>query len=98
MTQKLYSLLVLGGAALVAGCGDDSTGPTQEPQTGAGGSAAGGAGGSSGSGGLNVSGSPSTGGAPQNCCPAECWSTACACTNGICCWLNPSLQKCQNKC
>jgi hypothetical protein len=100
MTKKLYSVLVLGGVALVAGCGDDSTGQTQQPQTGAGGSAggSGGAGGSSGSGGSSAAGATSTDGGSPTCCPAECWTKPCLCTNGICCWLNPSLPRCQTMC
>jgi hypothetical protein len=102
MTKKLYSALVLGGVALVAGCGDDSTDKTQQPQTGAGGSAGAGAmsgsGGTNGSGGSNAAGSTGTGGGEPECCPAECWTKPCNCTNGICCWLNPSLPRCQTRC
>src|ERR1041385_9345926 len=91
MTNKLYSVLGVGGAGLVAACGGDATGQTQEPQTSSGGSSSSG----------GAAGSAGAAGAPTNCCPAAWWSWSgppCDCTGGVCCWLSPSNPKCANRC
>src|ERR1041385_8103669 len=156
MTNKLYSVLVLGGAALSAACGSDDSKQSQNPldsaggqNDGTGGATAGQPGGgntsssggrspsgsggsvSSGTGGHTQGGMPGTGGAhstgggPVNtggvtgmggapetggvqgtggalpCCPAACWDLTkppCACTGGVCCWLQPTHAGCERMC